>query len=72
MMDKAQTERFVEPLKRLGGSAGNGRLREALRWDEPSYLAIKSALIHEGIVAPGRGRGGSVVAAEVRGNGFSY
>ncbi len=60
MADQVQTDRFIESLKQLGGSAGNRRLREELSWDEQTYSAIKSALIHEGVVASGRGRGGSV------------
>ena len=66
MADQLQTDRFIKTLKQLGGSAGNGRLREALRWDEPAYLAIKSALIHECVVAPGRGRGGSVTLTDYK------
>ena len=69
MADQLQTDRFIETLKQLGGSAGNGRLREALRWDEPTYLAIKSALIHEGVVASGRGRGGSVALIDYKSDG---
>ncbi|WP_243404176.1 HsdM family class I SAM-dependent methyltransferase [Zavarzinia aquatilis] len=47
----------------LGGSAGNGRLREALDWDEAVYNAVKDELIAGGVVTPGRGRGGSVALA---------
>jgi type I restriction enzyme M protein len=60
MADQAQKDRFVAALTELGGAAGNGRLREALAWDEATYDAVKAALIAEGRVAPGRGRGGSV------------
>ena len=69
MADQAQTSRFVAVLAELGGSAGNGRLREALQWDEAAYNAVKDELVAEGVVAPGRGRGGSVSlggAAEVK------
>ena len=41
----------------LGGSAGNGKLREALGWDEATYDSAKQALIAEGVIASGRGRG---------------
>lgn len=53
-------ERFLAALTELGGSAGNGRLREALRWDEAVYNSVKDELIAQGAVVPGRGRGGSV------------
>jgi type I restriction enzyme M protein len=47
-------------LEALGGSAGNGRLRELLGWDEPTYEAVKGPLVAAGELVPGRGRGGSV------------
>ncbi|MCB1484703.1 MAG: SAM-dependent DNA methyltransferase [Hyphomicrobiaceae bacterium] len=70
MADQAQKDRFVAALTGLGGSAGNGRLREALQWDEAAYNAVKDELVAEGVVTLGRGRGGSVslggaVAAEL-------
>ncbi|WP_439492010.1 type I restriction-modification system subunit M [Bosea sp. (in: a-proteobacteria)] len=61
MADHAQREQFVTALKALGGSAGNGRLRDALEWDEAAYIAVKSQLVTEGVVTLGRGRGGSVL-----------
>ncbi len=60
MADQAQKDRFVAALTELGGSAGNGRLRETLQWDEAAYNAVKDELVAEGVVTPGRGRGGSV------------
>ncbi len=60
MADQAQKDRFVEALTELGGSAGHGRLRETLQWDEATYNAVKEDLLAEGIVTPGRARGGSV------------
>lgn len=53
-------ERFLEVLKELGGSAGNGRLRETLGWQEDTYDRARDALVEEGLIAKGRGRGGSV------------
>ena len=53
-------ERFVEQLEALGGSAGNGRLREALGWQEETYWQVHQELIDDGTIEPGRGRGGSV------------
>ena len=47
-------------LAALGGSAGNGRLRSVLEWDEDTYEAVRSDLVSTGMVVPGRGRGGSV------------
>jgi type I restriction enzyme M protein len=66
MTPTSRRDRFLAVLTELGGSAGNGRLREALQWDEASYDAVKSALVAEGIVKPGRGRGGSVALADRR------
>ena len=60
MAEQAQKDKFVAALTELGGSASNGRLREALQWDETAYNAVKDELVAEGIVTPGRGRGGSV------------
>ena len=60
MAEQVQRDRFVAALKELGGSAGNGRLRDALQWDEAGYNAVKDELVAEGVVTPGRGRGGSV------------
>jgi type I restriction enzyme M protein len=53
-------ERFVETLKSFGGSAGNGRLRNALDWQDDTYRAVQAALIEDGTIVAGRGRGGSV------------
>jgi type I restriction enzyme M protein len=60
MADQAQKDRLVAVLTELGGSVGNGRLREALAWDEAAYNSVKDELVAEGVVTPGRGRGGSV------------
>lgn len=60
MPTQAKRDAFIEALTELGGSAGNGRLREVLQWDEASYDAVKSGLVADGTVKPGRGRGGSV------------
>lgn len=58
-----ELDEFLGALAALGGSAGNGRLREVLEWDEASYEAVKAVLIGRGLVLPGRGRGGSVALA---------
>lgn len=55
-----QQQELLGALEALGGSAGNGRLRELLGWDEASYEAVKAQLLASGQLVPGRGRGGSV------------
>lgn len=58
-------DKFTAVLAELGGSAGNGRLLEALEWEKATYDAVKSELMAEGVILPGRGRGGSVRLAGV-------
>ena len=43
-----------------GSTIGNGALREALGWDEARYLAAKEALVANGSLVKGQGRGGTV------------
>ena len=57
---ESQSQRFIEALKGLGGSAGNGSLGSELGWAESTYQRVKAHLIDEGRIVPGRGRGGSV------------
>ncbi|MFS6826885.1 hypothetical protein [Cyanobium sp. ATX 6F1] len=57
-------DEFLGALEALGGSAGNGRLREMLEWDEASYEAVKGDLLSRRLIVPGRGRGGSVALAD--------
>ena len=64
MTDRAQKDTFVAALTALGGSAGNGKLRDALGWDVTTYEAVKQALIDDGAIIPGRGRGGSISIAD--------
>ncbi len=63
MTRQALRDKFVVVLTELGGSAGNGRLRDSLGWAEATYDAVKGELIDDGVVIPGRGRGGSVSLA---------
>ena len=63
MADQIQKDSLKAKLAELGGTAGNGRLREALGWDEATYEGVKRELLAEGIVAAGRGRGGSLALA---------
>jgi type I restriction enzyme M protein len=51
-------------LEALGGSAGNGKLRDLLGWDEATYEAVKAPLVASGQLQPGRGRGGSLSLAD--------
>lgn len=60
---------FLGALNALGGSAGNGQLRELLEWDEASYHQVKASLVASRSIVPGRGRGGSVALASLNGGG---
>ena len=60
MEREALRERFIGVLQELGGSAGNARLRDTLGWQEETYWAVQAALIEDGTITTGRGRGGSV------------
>ena len=67
-------DELLGALTALGGSAGNGRLRETLEWDEVSYEAVRADLLSRRLIVSGRGRGGSVALAdgselEASGNG---
>jgi len=67
-------DEFLGALAALGGSAGNGPLRETLEWDEASSEAVKADLLSRQQIMPGRGRSGSVALAdgaalEASGNG---
>jgi type I restriction enzyme M protein len=57
-------DELLGALTALGGSAGNGRLRETLEWDEASYEAVKADLLTRRLIVSGRGRGGSVALAD--------
>lgn len=56
---------FVAGLEELGGSAGNGRLRDKLGWDEEFYWRVQGKLVEENKIVPGRGKGGSVRVSAV-------
>lgn len=60
----AREERFLEVLAALGGSAGNGKLQAELGWQDGTYARVRAALLEEGRIVKGRGRGGSVTLAE--------
>jgi len=63
MAGQQRKDRFIEVLRELGGSAGNGKLRDSLGWAEGTYDGVKQALVDEGVIILGRGRGGSVFLA---------
>ena len=50
MTEQAQKVGFMAALTGLGGSAGNGKLRETLGWDERTYDDVKQALIDDGAI----------------------
>ena len=60
MEPNEQQLELLGALEALGGSAGNGKLRELMGWDEPTYEAVKGGLVASGELLTGRGRGGSV------------
>ena len=45
--DDQQLE-LLGALQALGGSAGNGKLRDLLSWDEATYEAVKAPLVSSG------------------------
>jgi DNA repair exonuclease SbcCD ATPase subunit len=55
---------FLDHLRTQGGNAGNQSLRTALGWEETAYEQVKSMLISQGRILPGKGKGGSVRLAE--------
>jgi hypothetical protein len=54
------TDFFLKNLRGLDGSAGNKTLREKLKWADEKYFRVRQALIEEGLVDIGKGKGGSV------------
>ena len=61
-------EEFIGALEAMGGSTGNGALRQLLGWSEQIYDKVKSSLLSSGRIKPGRGRGGSVALADPTGD----
>jgi hypothetical protein len=53
---------FINKLNALGGTAGNVSLRADLGWDDDRYWRTHGLLSDEGVIARGRGKGGSVSA----------
>jgi type I restriction enzyme M protein len=55
-----QKDEFLERLRTAAGQSGNIKLRGQLGWDEPTYDAVRNALVACRQIITGRGRGGSV------------
>ena len=71
MIHKKLREALLELVPADGTTIGNGRLRQAIgeklgrEVDEADYAVVRDALVEEGVLAKGLGRGGSVrLAAE--------
>lgn len=54
------SEVFLRKLEQAGGSSGNTALMRELGWASDKYWRIRDALLDEGVVVKGRGKGGSV------------
>jgi len=64
MVRESRHDRFLQVLESLGGNAGNGKLQAELGWQDATYSRVQAALIEDGLIVKGRGRGGSVALAE--------
>lgn len=53
-------EKVIELLTAAGGKTTNKALLAELGWSKDEYLAIREALVKDGVVKLARGRGGSV------------
>lgn len=58
-------DEFLGALTALGGSAGNGRLREILERDDAGYEAVKAELLGRRLIVPGRGPDGSKMGGQL-------
>jgi adenine-specific DNA-methyltransferase len=61
MPDSNDLDTLFSHVPADGSAVGNGSLRSALGWDENRYEAAREALVGEGHLAKGRGKGGSVM-----------
>jgi hypothetical protein len=66
MSTNTRTDRdlFIAALIATGERIGNYKLAEVLEWDAARYNATRDALVAEGIVTIGRGRGGTIYFAD--------
>ena len=63
---ETQAERFIETLKGLGGSAGNGSLNNELGWAESTYQRVKAHLIEANLHAIALGKQEATQAAHAK------
>ena len=59
-----EVNELVSKLRELGDSSGNTSLREALGWETDYYYEVRNRAEDAGLVARGRGKGGSTRIAE--------
>jgi type I restriction enzyme M protein len=59
-------EVLLTHIRTDGSTIGNGALREAVGWDEVRYTAARDALIANGTLVKGQGRGGTVRRASAK------
>jgi len=57
---RLNTKRLLDNVPSDGRAVGNVHLMRTLHWDAEKYWAVRDALINEGVLETGRGRGGSV------------
>ncbi len=58
--DLTTNEHRLLELLHQHGSLGNAKARQHLGWDQETYNVAKDGLYAQGLLAIGRGRGGSV------------
>jgi len=59
-----EVEKLLSALRELGGSSGNKRLKESLGWETDYYYEVRNRAESQGLVARGRGKGGSTRLVE--------
>jgi hypothetical protein len=59
-VNEEQKQHFLSTLEAASGKSSNTSLRAALGWNESLYESVKVALIADGSIESGKGRGGSV------------
>ena len=52
---------FLRHVREAGGRIGNGNLQRQLGWAEDRYWKVHEELVDSGLIAKGRGQGGSVI-----------
>ena len=55
---------MLDAVRACSGSIGNAALRKQLGWTDDLYWRARGRLIEDGLLATGRGRGGSVMLAK--------